>query len=72
MKARIDIEDFDNGITLKWGDGGEHDEVHIVALEAEKESTIGKAIWDDVRYVMEKELVSKVRMVIQYEPIKEE
>lgn len=71
MKTEIIIEEFDNGITLKWHDlEGEQDDERIVALEREEESAIGKTIWDDIRCVMDKELVSKVRMTIEYEPIK--
>ena len=73
MKVQIDIEEFDNGITLKWHGhdlNGEQDNERLVALDREKESVIGKTIWDDIRCVIDKELVSKVRMTIEYEPIK--
>lgn len=73
MKVTIEIEEFDNGITLKWKDqNGEKDEEAVVALDQDKETAIGKMIWSDVENIMNYELVDKVRMKIEYEPIKDE
>lgn len=73
MKVTIEIEEFDNGITLKWkGQNGEKDEEAVVALDQDKETAIGKMIWSDVENIMNYELVDEVRMKIEYEPIKDE
>ena len=72
MKATIEIEQYDNGISIKWKDTEEDlDDQFVVALDADKESAIGKMILDDVRRVMDNTLANKVRMRVVYEPIKE-
>jgi len=66
MKAKIKIERYDNGITLKWS-SPDHDDEAVVALDHEKEKTIGKMIWDDIKSVMDGELCNVVTMNIEYE-----
>lgn len=70
MKAKIIIEQFDNGISIKW-DSPDVDPQSEVALDFDKEKAIGKMIWDDIRSVMDAELYNEVEMVIEYKPIKE-
>ena len=71
MKVTIEVEQFDNGITLKWKDtDGKEDEEAVVALDQDKETAIGKMIWSDVENILNYELVDKVRMKIEYEPIR--
>ena len=73
MKVTIEVEQFDNGITLKWKDtDGKEDEEAVVALDQDKETAIGKMIWSDVENILNYELVDKVKMKIEYEPIKDE
>ena len=49
MKAKIIIEQFDNGITLKWKDVEDKQEPQAnVALDSNKEIAIGRMIWDEV------------------------
>ena len=73
MKANIQIEQFDNGITIKWKDAeGEHDQQAIVALERDKEMSIGKTIWEDIKMIMDSHLCNAVEMEIEYKPIKEQ
>ena len=66
MSVTIDVEQFDNGISLKWEDTEGHDNEAIVALDADKESAIGKMIWDDIKHAMDSALTNKVRMEIKY------
>ena len=66
MSVTIDIEQFDNGISIKWDDTEGHDNEAIVALDADKESAIGKMIWDDIKTAMDVALTNKVRMEIKY------
>ena len=72
MKAIIEIEEYDNGISLKWNDSEGHDPKAIVALDRDKETAIGKMIWDDVKNMMDVTLTNMMRLKIEYEPIKEE
>lgn len=72
MKVTIDIEQYDNGISLKWNDSEGHEPEAIVALDRDKETAIGKMIWDDVKNMMDVTLTNMMRLKIEYEPIKEE
>jgi hypothetical protein len=68
MKVNLEIEQFDNGITLKWEDAEEKlDPEAIVALDRDKEAAIGKMIWDDVKSVMDSAVSCKVTMEITYQ-----
>lgn len=66
MKIQIDVEQFDNGITLKWNDSEGHAPEAIVALDRDKENAIGKMIWDDIKSAMDAALTNTVRMEIDY------
>lgn len=66
MNVTIDIEQFDNGITLKWDDTEGHDPEALVALDKDKENAIGKMIWDDIKHAMDAALTNTVRMKIEY------
>lgn len=71
MKAKIIIEQFQNGISIKWrNDAG--DAEHIVALTDDSDKILGKLMLDDLDYLMESESCNKVEMTIEYKPIKEE
>lgn len=70
MKVIIEIEQFDNGIALKWKDEDDN-ELKSVALERDKEQAIGKAIWEDIKSVMDSELSNKVELKIEYEACEE-
>ena len=72
MKANIQIEQFDNGITIKWKDAeGKHDPHAVVALDREKEMAIGKTIWEGFKMIMDSNQCNAVEMEIEYKPIKE-
>lgn len=67
MKATIEIEQYDNGISIKWKDcKGGLDSQHVVALDADKESAIGKMIWSDIEHVMNLAIANKVKMEINF------
>lgn len=65
MKITIDIEQFDNGITIKREDSEGQQEA-IVSLDRDKESTIGKMLWKDIDSSMNAALTNTVRMEIDY------
>lgn len=70
MKAKIKIERYDNGISLKW-QSPDADDQSEVALDFDKEKTIGKVIWDDIKNVMNAALCDEVEMIVEYKAVKE-
>lgn len=71
MKVTIKIEQFGNGISLKW-ESPNVDPQSEVVLDYDKEKAISKMIWGDIKYVMDTELCNEVEMSIEYKPIKEQ
>ena len=65
MSVTIDIEQFDNGISIKWEDSEGHMD-GLVALDADKKYAIGNMIWADIKKAMDAALTNKVRMKIEY------
>ena len=73
MKAEVTVEQFNNGISLKWKDAENNIEPEaIVALDNDKVNTVGKIIWDDITLMMDQELCNVVKMTIEYQAVKEE
>ena len=70
MKAKIKIERYDNGISLKW-QSPDADDQSEVALDFDKEKAIGKMVWDDIKHVMDADLCNEVEMSIEYKAVKE-
>lgn len=67
MKVTIEIEQYDNGISLKRKDAdGEADPQCLVALERDKEKAIGEMIWEDVKALMDYKSANVVNMAIEY------
>lgn len=68
MKVTINVEQFDNGISLKWKDDadGHGDPVAVVALDRDKETAIGKIIWSDIEKAMNLAMTNKIKMEITY------
>ena len=64
MKTTITIEQFDNGISIKYDDD-EGNSTAIVSLDRTKEEDIGKLIWNDINDLMNAKLTSKVTMNIE-------
>jgi len=71
MKAIIKIEQFGNGISMKWV-SPDVDPQSEVALDYDKEKAIGKMVWDDIKNVMNAELCNEVEMSIEYKAVKVE
>ena len=73
MKAKITIEQYENGISIKWNDVEDKIEPSaIVVLDSNINERIGEMIWEDCRQVMDLHLCNSVKMVVEYQPIKEE
>lgn len=67
MKVTIDVEQFDNGITLKWKNAdGNADQEALVVLDREKETVIGKMIWSGIEKTMNLVMTNKIKMEITY------
>lgn len=72
MKAIIIVEQLDNRITIKWKQlpnaKGETDfeTQQIVAFEGDKETAIGKMIWEDIKMMMDSDLCNIAVMEIEY------
>ena len=67
MKEKIIIEQFDNGISIKAAN--DEGTERRVAIDHNKESEIGKTIWETVKFLMDKHLTSKVKMEVEYKAI---
>lgn len=67
MKAIIEIEKFDNGISLKWKDAeGVVEPENVVALERDKERAIGEIIWEDLNTLLDAKSARVVKMAVEY------
>ena len=66
MKTKINIEQFDNGITLRCEDlDGLADPTAQVVLERDVFEAIGKEVWDDVQHVMNAASENVVEIIIE-------
>lgn len=71
MKAEITIEQFNNGISIKWKHvDGDTDSEAIVALEGDQVNAVGKIIWEDIQSLMYYKLTPIVKMTVDYQTIK--
>lgn len=66
MKVSIEVEQYDNGISLKWSNEEAVEDKAVVALDADKESAIGKMIWSDIENFMNLAIANKVKMEINF------
>ena len=69
-KTTLDIEQFDNGITIV-ADDAETQERRVV-LERSEASEIGKLVWEDATHLMNEHTANKCRITVTYEVIAEE
>lgn len=69
-KTTLDIEQFDNGITIV-SDDAEAQERRVV-LERSEASEIGKLVWEDATNLMNEHTANKCRITVTYEVIAEE
>ena len=69
---RLDIEQFDNGITIVADYGAEADQERRVVLERSEASEIGKLVWEDATNLMNEHTANKCRITVTYEVIAEE
>lgn len=73
MKVEIFVEQFNNGISLKWRDcDGNIESEDLVALKKDQVNTIGKIVLDDIKLVMDNKLANIVKLTIEYQAMEEE
>jgi hypothetical protein len=66
-EAKIEIEQFDNGITARWEDAdGNYDPTKSLAEKGKEAECIGKEIWGDVREILSTQPTDKVIIKVQY------
>ena len=72
MKTKINIEQFDNGITLKVEDmDGAVDPTAMVVLDRDIMEAIGKSVWGDAQCVMNAAAENVVEIIIETKVIKQ-
>lgn len=69
QKVKIEVEQVDNGCVFKWYSGDLSETEFLVAKKEEEMQTLGKMIWGDIKYIMDKELVSQIELDITYKAI---
>jgi organic radical activating enzyme len=68
--VRITVEQFDNGITLRWKDlSGEYDSSANVVLKGGEPNAIGALIYEDIKQIMDSVPCNGVEVNICYTPI---
>lgn len=70
-KTTLDIEQFDNGITIV-ADDAEADQERRVVLERSEASEIGKLVWEDATHLMNEHTANKCRITVTCEVIADE
>lgn len=66
MKTKINIEQFDNGITMRRETtDGDADPVAIVVLHRDILEAIGKEVWQDVQCAIETDEANAVEIIIE-------
>lgn len=70
QRAEIIVEEFEQGITVRWFDADKVvDPSKSIAIKGYEDKAIGKEIWEDVSDILHESLSDKVRIKIEYEVI---
>lgn len=70
MEVTMTVEQFDNGISIKWRDeNGKYDPQNIIAVDDNKQEEIGKCIWEDIKILMDANLTNSVELQIRYKAL---
>lgn len=66
-KVKIEVEQFDNGITARWEDiDGAVDPEKSLGVKGNEAVCIGKQIWSDIHEILATQPTDKVIINIQY------
>ena len=66
-EAKIEIEEFDNGITARWEDvSGNVESQKSLAIKGDEARVIGKLIWEDIKGILATQPTDKMIIKIQY------
>ena len=63
VKARIIVEQFDNGISVKWD--VDEEEVRFVAEENKEAQTLGECLFEDIKHYLDTHLTNKVEIIME-------
>lgn len=67
MKAKITVEQFDNGTSMKWQCLDEPvDPEAKVVVSPDEPKTLGEMIMSDIKLMMDKDMCNVVEMNIEY------
>lgn len=70
QKVKIEVEQVDNGSTIKWYSEDLSNTEFLVAKDGEEKETLGKMIWEDIMNIMDENFISQVELDITYKTIK--
>ena len=69
-KSEIIVEQFPQGITLRWKDlDGEAMPTKSLAIEGAEFSVISKEIWEDISEILSDTMIDKVLIKLEYKPL---
>lgn len=69
LKAKIEIEQFDNGVTMRYYDVEDvNQEKKTMAVNGREATSVGSIVWPDIAEVLSN-ADGKVVVHIEYEPV---
>lgn len=69
-KAEIIVEQFEQGITIRWNDvDGNVDPSKALAAKGSEELILGKEIWSDISEILDNSLTDRIRIKLEYEEL---
>lgn len=63
VKTRIIVEQFDNGISVKWD--VDEETVILIAEEDKEAQTLGECLFSDISHYMDIHLTNKVEIIME-------
>ncbi len=63
VRTRIIVEQFDNGISVKWD--VDEEEVRFVAEENKEAQTLGECLFEDIKHYMDTHFTNKVEIIME-------
>lgn len=65
VKTRIIVEQFDNGIAVKWDVDEEEEPVLLIAEEDKEAQTLGECLFEDIKHYMDTHFTNKVEIIME-------
>ena len=63
VKTRIIVEQFDNGIAVKWD--VDEEPVLLIAEEDKEAQTLGECLFEDINHFMDTHSTNKVEIIME-------